>query len=125
MEMYYHHQFLEQLRQGINMDNSQYYAGKDFMKMDPLSIIYKLPENVYEKNEIDEYRWHRLTGEGVNHIVGAFYIKNIQDSRNKRVETLDSVNDMTNSQLNVVNDIMKKINEHKMNAIIEKDFSNN
>jgi hypothetical protein len=95
------------------------------MKMDPLSIIYKLPENLYERNEFDEYRWHRLTTEGVSHIVGAFYIKSMQENRNKRVEALDNVNDMTNSQLNVVNDLMKKINEHKMNAIIEKDFSNN
>jgi hypothetical protein len=93
--------------------------------MDPLSIIYKLPESLYEKNEVDENRWQRITGEGVNHIVGAFFIKNVQDSRNKRIETLENVNDVTNNQLNVVNDLMKRINEHKMNEIIEKDFSNN
>ncbi len=95
------------------------------MKMDPLSIIYKLPESLYEKNELDEQRYMRLTSEGVNHIVGAFFIKNHQENRNKKVEPLENVNDVTNNQLNVVNEIMKKINEHKMNEIIEKDFSNN
>ncbi len=98
---------------------------EDYIKMDPLSVMYKLPEGLYEKNELDENRWQRLTAEGINHIVGAFFIKGVQDSRNKRMETLENVNDVTNNQLNVVNDIMKKINEHKMNEIIEKDFSNN
>ncbi len=93
--------------------------------MDPLSIIYKLPEGLYEKNELDEERWQRLTSEGVNHIIGAFFIKRYVDNKNKKVETLENVNHVTTYQLNEVNDLMKKINENKMNEIIEKDFSNN
>lgn len=93
--------------------------------MDPLSIIYKLPESLYEKSDLDENKLKNMTSEGVNHIVGAFYIKSVQDNWNKKVEPLENVNDITNNQLNVVNDLMKRINEHKMNEIIEKDFINN
>ncbi len=93
--------------------------------MDPLSIIYKLPEGLFESNEFDEQRWQRLTTEGVSHIVGAFFIKSYQENRNKKVEPLENVNHVTTSQLNEVSDLMKRISEHKMNAIIEKDFINN
>ncbi len=93
--------------------------------MDPLSIIYKLPDGLFESNELDEQRWQRMTNEGVSHIVGAFFIKSHQENRNKKVETLENVNHVTNSQLSEVSDLMKKINEHKMNAIIEKDYINN
>jgi hypothetical protein len=98
---------------------------EDYIKMDPLSIIYKLPESLYDRCENEEQRSYKFKTEGTSNIVAAYFIKSVQENKNKKVENLQNVNDATNNQLNVVNDIMKKINEQKMNEIIEKDYSNN
>jgi hypothetical protein len=102
--------------------------------------------NIYDRNDLFNLlndretlnRQARLTNEGVNNIVAAYFIKNVQQKRSsmKPVEVIvhkeDSVPDsaaggermsdiqadlggITNNQLNTVNDMMKKI--------IEKDFT--
>lgn len=105
--------------------------------MNPQDYMFKLPENNYnyEKNDSivnDINKYNKLTNEGVNHIVAAFYIKSIQDNKNNIKDIIDEnkttddiykdVNEVTNNQLNYVDDFMKKINK-KMNEIIEKDYT--
>lgn len=121
-------------------------------------------------------RINKIANEGVNHIVAAFYIKSVQQTRmnaarqqetntnirpislvdqeiqnaitgnsansnlsnnessspkNKQLGNFNmfndkcspDVNEFTASQLNSVNDIMKKLKENKMSEIIEKDYS--
>jgi hypothetical protein len=84
-------------------------------------------------------RQARLSNEGVNNMVAAYFIKNVQQKRNSIVKSAETVatkddsvpasassdnklsdiqadlNNITNNQLNTVNDMMKKI--------IEKDFT--
>ena len=108
--------------------------------MNSQDFVFKLPESnvIYEKNDsilTDSNKYIKLTTEGVNNVVAAFYIKSILDNKNMikdcNYETKCTVTDnfynevnetITNNQLNYVNDIIKNIDK-KMNDIIEKDYT--
>jgi hypothetical protein len=99
--------------------------------------------NIYERNDFfnmlndreNVNKQNRLTTEGINNIVAAYFIKTVQQKRSntKPIETIISTKDeeavspkgvedihadlcsVTNNQLSNVNDLMKRI--------IEKDYS--
>ena len=108
--------------------------------MNSNELMYQFQDNVlqYEDRQPNIINYERITKEGINNIAAAFFINNIQIARNKKIEDevkkeelIDKgfknidLNDATNNQLSMVNDLMKLINEkHKITDIIEKDFSN-
>ncbi len=112
---------------------------EEFIKMNSHDLMYQYQDNVfnYDDRQTNIVNYDRIMNDGVNNISAAYFINSIQLARNKKVE--DEVKkdeiidkgfknidlyDATNNQLIMVNDMMKFINEHKLNDIIEKDFSN-
>jgi hypothetical protein len=162
-DILYRHKLLEQLKgQGLAIDNPNVYVGlnsnifndvDDYMRMSQIpEYLYQIQQNpfagynnIYERDIINVFndreilnRQARMTSEGVNNIVAAFFIKSVQGKRNniKPVETVihdnsstnnseqpskpfmdiqSDLNSITNNQLSSVNDMMKKI--------IEKEYT--
>jgi hypothetical protein len=121
-DMYYNPAMMENLKnQGYPIDNQMYYRfGKDFMRlMAPQDFYYRQgyppqfeqePKNKNESifNLINDKenlnRINKIANEGVNHIVAAFFIKSVQQSRQpKNTQEISSQQRRSSVPINSVN----------------------